>query len=142
MQFRRDDSRPRRTLVPLSVALIAVAAGTLYAAYEYKWREERWTAAIALTGGDPRRGPALIRRYGCAGCHTIPGVPGATGLVGPPLRNVAQRVYIGGVITNTPDNLMRWIANPQAIGPKTAMPVTGISPAEAKHVAAYLYASQ
>ena len=79
-----------------------------------------------------------MSRYGCAGCHTIPGVRGASGRVGPPLQRFAGRVYVGGVLTNRPDHLVRWIVNPRAVSPRTAMPVTGISEAEARHVAAYL----
>ena len=37
--------------------------------------------AEALAHGSAARGRELVRRYGCIGCHTIPGVPGAHGLV-------------------------------------------------------------
>ena len=87
----------------------------------------------------PDRGRDLTLRFGCAGCHTIPGVPGAQGKVGPTLQGFAARVYIGGVATNSPDTLIQWIENPRSIDPKTAMPITGISRADARHVAAYLY---
>ena len=93
-----------------------------------------------MTGGDPARAPALIRRYGCAGCHTIPGIPGGDGQVGSSLADLRQRVYIAGVVTNSPDNLMHWIVTPQTFSPRTAMPATGISETEARDVAAYLYA--
>ena len=53
--------------------------------------------------------------------------------------DVGRRVYIAGVVTNTPDNMVRWIVDPPSIDPQTAMPVTGISIAEARDVAAYLY---
>jgi len=46
---------------------------------------------------------------------------------------------VAGVVTNTPDNLMQWIEDPHSVDPKSAMPGTGISHAEARHVAAYLY---
>ncbi|WP_370644869.1 cytochrome c family protein [Microvirga sp. ACRRW] len=55
------------------------------------------------------------------------------------LRGFAACVTIGGVTTNSPDNLVQWIENPKSIDSKTAMPVTGISSAEARHVATYLY---
>ena len=80
-----------------------------------------------------------MRTYGCAGCHTIPGVPGANGLVGPSLAGIGSRIYIGGVATNTPDNLVQWITNPRAIDAETAMPVTGVTDEQARHIAAYLY---
>jgi cytochrome c1 len=80
--------------------------------------------------------------YGCAGCHEIPDLAGPSGRVGPPLRTISERVYIAGVATNTPENLVGWIVNPKALNPKTAMPVTGISEAEARDVAAFLYAQQ
>ncbi|CDN48155.1 Hypothetical protein RG540_CH19860 [Neorhizobium galegae bv. orientalis str. HAMBI 540] len=54
------------------------------------------------------------------------------------LTGLRQRVYIGGVINNTPDNLVQWIVSPQRFSPRTAMPTTGISEAEARHLAAYL----
>ncbi|HZH50833.1 MAG TPA: hypothetical protein VEZ16_03025 [Microvirga sp.] len=59
--------------------------------------------------------------------------------VGPNLELVSRRVYLGGVATNTSDNLIRWSVNPGEFDPKTAMPVTGVSPREARDIAAYLY---
>ena len=125
--------------VALTLVLLALGGIATYAAWEIRARAAQRAEAIRFTGGDPSRGPVLMIRYGCAGCHTIPGVPGASGMVGPPLRDVARRVYLGGVVTNTPANMVQWIVNPREAGPKTAMPVTGIAPAEARHVAAYLY---
>jgi cytochrome c oxidase assembly factor CtaG len=92
-----------------------------------------------LTDASVDRGGVAIRRYGCGSCHTIPGITGARGLVGPPLAGIASRVYIGGVLTNNPDNMIRWIENPQAIDPKTAMPYMGVTPRDARDITAYLY---
>ncbi len=102
-------------------------------------RDERRNEAIALTNGDPDRGRVLLRTYGCASCHTIPGVDGATGLVGPPLAGVAARSYIGGVLTNTPANMVRWIRDPKGVDSLTAMPNVGVTAADARRIAAYLY---
>jgi len=96
-------------------------------------------AAATATGGDPYRGAAAIRRFGCGACHTIPGVSGAHGLVGPNLTGFASRMYIGGVIENTPEHSIRWIQDPKNIDEKTAMPRLGINAADATDIAAYLY---
>jgi putative membrane protein len=92
-----------------------------------------------LTGGDPGNGPVAIRRHGCPACHTIPGVRGAYGLVGPPLGGIASRIYIAGMLPNTPDNMMRWIQAPQEVKPHTAMPNMGIPEPEARDIVGYLY---
>jgi cytochrome c2 len=92
------------------------------------------------TGGDPKRGRALITHYGCGSCHTIPGVRGATATVGPPLESFKKRVFIAGRIANTPEALVKWIVNPQEVDPKTAMPPVGVDAAQARDIAAYLYA--
>jgi mono/diheme cytochrome c family protein len=100
---------------------------------------EKEAVAKALTSGDPSRAPALMTRYGCGGCHTISGVPGADGKVAGPLTGMRERVYVGGVARNTPQNMINWIVNPRAFSPNTAMPATGITETEARDVAAYLY---
>jgi cytochrome c1 len=61
-------------------------------------------------------------------CHVIPGVPGARGMVGPPLTMFARRAYIAGQLPNEPDNLLRWLQDPQAVEPGTAMPNLGVGP--------------
>src|SRR5438046_1612139 len=33
-------------------------------------------AAMTVPGGDPARGRLVVERYGCSGCHVIPGVEG------------------------------------------------------------------
>lgn len=93
----------------------------------------------ALAGGDPAQGKAAIRKYGCGTCHTISGVRAANGLVGPPLAGIGNRVYVAGVLPNTPDNLIRWIRFPQHVDPLTAMPELGVTEADARNIASYLY---
>jgi len=128
-----------RTRWPLAVAVAMLMAAAVAAALLWQMQHRSASTAVAMTGGDIARAPGLIRRYGCAGCHTIPGIPGGDGKVGGPLKDIRQRVYVGGVVTNSPDNLIRWIVSPQTFSPRTAMPATGITEAEARDVAAYLY---
>jgi cytochrome c len=100
---------------------------------------DRGPPAPRIAGGDPAKGRAAVERYGCPACHTIAGIEGANGLVGPPLTGVANRVYIAGVLTNTPENLIRWITNPPAVDPLTAMPYLNVSDADARDIASFLY---
>jgi cytochrome c len=88
--------------------------------------------------GDPDHGKELISQYGCGSCHVIPGVDGANGLVGPPLTQFGKRSYIAGELPNNARNLQRWIENPPAIEPGTAMPDLGVSSIDARDIAAYL----
>ena len=102
----------------------------------------------AAAGGGPEVAPGspaaegqqLIASKPCVGCHTIPGVPGATGTVGPNLGGVASRPKIAGgaVNNNGPDDLKAWIMNPPALKPGTAMPNLGLSDDEATKIVAYL----
>ena len=121
-----------RMLTLALVAMMGTAAAACVGA-------EREAQAAALTGGEPQRGRALIRQYGCGSCHTIPGVAGATAVVGPPLSGIATRAYIGGVLQNSPANLMTWIQDPKVVDEKTAMPDLGVTPEHARDIAAYLY---
>jgi cytochrome c len=98
------------------------------------------TKAPLVSGGDAERGKIAIESYGCGACHTIPGIPGARGLVGPPLGDVGRRVYIAGVLPNDPESMVRWIMNPPAVDPKTAMPELGVTERNARDIAEYLYA--
>jgi cytochrome c1 len=99
----------------------------------------REASSILVPGGDPARGKVQIVAYGCGSCHVIPGVGGAKGLVGPPLTQFAHRGFIAGEVPNNGDFLVRWISVPQAIEPGTAMPNLGVSEAQARDIAAYLY---
>jgi cytochrome c len=120
------------------VMLLAVLPASAGGGYWYSQKQESRRKAAALTNGDPDRAPALVVRYGCAGCHSVPGVRSPGGLAAQPLGDVARRQFIAGVLPNNPDNLRRWIVNPKQFDAKTAMPVTGVSDPEARHIAAYL----
>lgn len=89
-------------------------------------------------GVNPARGRELIQSYGCGACHSIPGVAGARGLVGPPLDNIGERRTIAGKLANTPDNMAHWVQAPQSVWSGNDMPDQGISSADARDIAAYL----
>jgi cytochrome c len=119
-----------RRLLTIAAALMALPACN---------REAEQNAIILTGGGDPNRGKEAIRTYGCSSCHTIPGVEGANAQVGPPLDKVGGRVYIAGVLVNTPENLARWIKDPPGVDPKTAMPNLGVTDADVCDISSYLY---
>jgi cytochrome c len=95
--------------------------------------------AEATTGGSASRGAAAIARYGCGSCHIIPGVSGASGLAGPPLSGIGNRVYVAGVLQNTPQNLVHWIEDPPSVDEHTVMPKLGVTHQDAIDIAGYLY---
>jgi cytochrome c2 len=98
--------------------------------------------ASLVTGGSVARGSAAISKYGCGACHTISGISNAHGLVGPPLTGIAARMYVAGVLQNTPENVVRWIQEPKDVNPKTAMPALGVTKQDATDIAAYLYSTK
>jgi cytochrome c2 len=91
------------------------------------------------TGGDRSAGAQALVRIGCGSCHTIPGIAGAHGKVGPNLEGVADRTYIAGELPNQPPGLERWIQHPHSIHPDSMMPELGVTEAESRDIAAYLY---
>ena len=48
-------------------------------------------------------------------------------------------LYLAGVLSNTPDNMVTWIMHPQQIAPGSAMLELGVSERDARDIAAYLY---
>ena len=145
---------PAARAVPLALApLLALACGSdaRIAAESGDVRQgdpgalERTTVGaaargvVAVTGGDPARGPAHMLRYGCQGCHVIPGVPNAYGQVGPPLTGMADRVYVAGLLPNNPENLAWFLRAPQQVLPGGAMPDMRVSEADARDMTAYLH---
>ncbi len=141
-QSRSTEMKPGGSARPLLLCIVAAVGFALGGWHLFSLRESDRAMAKALTGGDPDKAPALLRRYGCSGCHTIPGLTGADGKVAPPLEGLRKRIYIAGKVQNTPENLIRWIVSPQALVPGSAMPQTGISESEARDVAAFLYDDQ
>jgi cytochrome c2 len=94
---------------------------------------------LLVPGGDSERGRLLTVRYGCGSCHVIVGIRDATGRVGPRLTDLAEQAYIAGQLTNVPHHLVAWIQDPKRYAPGTAMPDLGVTEAEARDIAAYLY---
>jgi|SRR5690349_10744511 len=117
----------RKMLLVLAFAFLACHRG-----------DENDTAR-QLTRGEPSRGRAALARYGCGACHTVPGVDNATGLVGPPLSNIADRMILAGQLPNTPDNMILWIRQPQQVESNTMMPNLQVTERDARDMAAYLY---
>lgn len=91
-------------------------------------------------GGDPTVGAQLIVQKGCPACHTIPGIAGANGTIGPNLGGVASRTKIAGgaVPNNGPNDLKAWIMNPPGLKPGTIMPNLHLTDQEATNIVAYL----
>jgi cytochrome c2 len=121
--------RHAQTLIALSAALLAAVA--VGGCTRSKARQP--------VDGDPKAGAVAITRHACGSCHKIPGVQASVGMVGPPLGGIAARLYIASHLTNTPDNMILWLRDPQAVFPGNAMPNMGLTDREARDVAAYLY---
>ncbi|HXH08212.1 MAG TPA: c-type cytochrome [Alphaproteobacteria bacterium] len=94
-----------------------------------------------VENGDPAHGRALIASgvHGCTTCHAVPGIRGVQGGVGLPLDGLARRGFIAGQLPNVPGALVAFLKDPPALVPSTGMPNVGLTPEEARHIAAYLH---
>ncbi|HET9212368.1 MAG TPA: c-type cytochrome [Thermoanaerobaculia bacterium] len=134
--------RTRKALAGAGLALALALAGSVAGCDSNGGPSAIEKKAAEMTGGEPSRGKDVIRRYGCSSCHTIPGVEGARGQVGPSLEGIASRAYLAGKLPNTPENMIKWIREPQEVQPGTAMPELGVTEQDGKDIAAYLYTLQ
>jgi cytochrome c oxidase subunit II len=83
-------------------------------------------------------GQKIFESTACVNCHTVRGTA-AIGRFGPDLTHLMSRDTIAsGAATNTPENLRRWIQNPDAIKPGSKMPAMGLSDPELNALTAYM----
>lgn len=127
-----------RRIVLAIACVFAIAAFAIGCNPSSESAKEQYATTLT-DGGVPSQGREKIMVYGCSGCHTIPGIPDADAMIAPPLTKMANRSYVGGVVKNTPRNLIQWIQNPPAIDDKTAMPNLHVTEADARDIASYLY---
>jgi len=124
-------------LVVMLAIVVVIMAASMAAV-----KNRRYDEAAKMVGGDAERGRAAIELHGCGSCHFIPGIPGARALVAAPLTHMRSRSFVGGVVQNTPQNIIKWIVNPKAVDPMTAMPNLGVSEKDSQDIATYLYSLQ
>ena len=100
-----DVRRPARRWVGAMVAsmlLVAACAGTAPAGGSTKPETD---PAVA-------NGKQLFSTKGCIACHVAPGVPGATGSIGPSLAGIgdpSKRPTLTDGGANTPEHVKAWI---------------------------------
>jgi cytochrome c len=124
-------------LMILGALLLLVVVGDLFLrGFRREASPPVWETSGRVT--DPGR--QAITKYGCGGCHVIPGIRHATGRVGPKLEGFRDQMFIAGVLANVPENLAAWIQDPQQFNPKTAMPKLGVTETEARAIVTYIYA--
>jgi len=85
-----------------------------------------------------QEGRATFLRTACMSCHTVAGTS-ANGRFGPDLTHLADRDTIGsGPIKNTPENLRKWIADPNEMKPGSLMPSMHLNDHDLDTITAYL----
>jgi cytochrome c oxidase subunit II len=97
------------------------------------WQQAQLRAPARPTTPDALAGERLYQQLACANCHA------SSVAVGPDLTHLATRETLaGGVIQNTPANLTRWLANPDAVKPGSLMPNFHLRESEVRQLVAYL----
>lgn len=123
---RRAAIRARSASVAAGIAVVAVLAGC------------DATRSSEVGGGEAERGREAIRAYGCAACHSIPGIEGRSGRVGPALEGVTTRPYLAGQLRNDEEALAAFIRDPDRLVPGSGMPDLGVTASEARAIVRYL----
>jgi cytochrome c oxidase subunit 2 len=102
---------------------------------------DKWVAQQkqpANQDASTEEGRSVFLRNACINCHTITGTV-ATGRFGPDLTHLAGRDTIAsGAIQNTPENLKKWIDNPNQMKPGCLMPPMHLNDHDLTAVTAYL----
>ena len=96
------------------------------------------TGETLFMGGNRAGGGAMP----CYTCHAIAGSK-AEGKVGPNLTLFGQRTIVAaGTLDNTPENLAKWLHDPQSVKPGALMPNLNLTQDELNALVAYLHSQK
>jgi mono/diheme cytochrome c family protein/cytochrome c2 len=116
-------------------------------AADYRARDAA-AAGLGCTGRAESQPPptpeaeVVLRQYACHSCHVIEGVVGPKIHVGPALAAWPRRALIAGTLPNTRDNLVRFLRAPHEVSRGSLMPDLGVTEADARVMAEYLFAAR
>jgi cytochrome c oxidase subunit 2 len=98
------------------------------------WVKNQQTDAVATE----EQGKRVFESQACINCHAVKGTI-ANGRFGPDLTHLMSRDTIAaGAAENTPDNLRRWVENPEVFKSGSNMPAMNLTPEQLTQVTAYL----
>jgi cytochrome c oxidase subunit II len=101
-----------------------------------KWAQEQ--KAEASSDSSAEAGRRVFESTGCISCHTVRGTV-ANGRFGPDLTHLMSRDTIAaGIAPNTPDNLHKWIQDPDSMKEGSLMPAMKLNDGDLDAVVAYL----
>ncbi|HEX4086651.1 MAG TPA: cytochrome c oxidase subunit II [Chthoniobacteraceae bacterium] len=102
------------------------------------WEQAQSQKSVAPTTAQALQGEQIFMQMSCVNCHNINGTD-AHAHVGPDLTHLASRRQLcSGLMENTPENLDRWLRNPQEVKPGVLMPNFEFTPDQVTDLAAYL----
>jgi cytochrome c oxidase subunit 2 len=104
---------------------------------------DAWWTHQLQDASAPAAGPALqgqrVFQTRCAICHTVRGLPGSQGVLGPDLTHLmSRRTIAAGTLPNNIGNLAAWVSNAQALKPGARMPTENLSGPQLQVLLAYL----
>jgi cytochrome c oxidase subunit 2 len=105
-----------------------------------RWLEqERNDAPEPSSGDEPaQQGKVIFLSQSCVNCHQVRGTP-AGGKYAPDLTHLMSRQTLAsGMVPNTPENLRKWLDDPQKVKPGCLMPAFGLSDRDRDLVLRYL----
>jgi cytochrome c oxidase subunit II len=101
-----------------------------------RWLENEQKPAAEDPAASAGRSTFLAQS--CVNCHRVRGTP-AQGRYAPDLTHLmARQTLASGMVENTPENLRRWVDDPQKIKPGCLMPAFGLSDRERDDLVRYL----
>jgi cytochrome c oxidase subunit II len=122
----------------LQHAFMALVVNALPQAEYDRWRDAQSKPAPEPGDDRQKRGRELFLSGSCMLCHAIQGTT-ANARKAPDLTHVASRQRLGaGRFVNTPDDLARWITDPQKMKAGVNMPAHPLPEADLKALVAYL----
>lgn len=103
---------------------------------------EAWAKAQrtppAVASGEAARGAQVFATTACIACHAIEGTPGVS-KTGPNLTHFGSRTtFAGAVLQNTPEDIAKWLRNPQAVKEGALMPNLNLNEDQISGLVAYL----
>jgi cytochrome c oxidase subunit 2 len=102
------------------------------------WLSGQSKAQTVPTSGPQAQGWQTFQQKTCISCHAINGTP-AQAVAGPNLTHFGSRQTLGaGVLTNTPENLTKWLQDPQKVKPGIYMPNVQLNQQELTSLVNYL----